>query len=277
VPETVQAALWQHREKIQSIMVLAEEPFIPWEVVHVKAPGQPLAAGTRFLGEMGLVRWLHEAGWPVDSIPLRSGKARYVIPEYPHPDYVLPETAEERKFLEKTFGATPVAPTSSAVRKELSTPGGFDLLHFAGHGEAEMEDSANAALVLQGRVEAGNFIPDYFNATTAEYHSAFRQDGEPGPVIVLNACQVGRASYRLTDTGGFARAFLKQGASAFIGALWSVGDQPARSFTEEFYRQFKGRARLADATRSARAKAQNDGDATWLAYVVYGHPHARWG
>jgi len=144
-----------------------------------------------------------------------------------------------------------VAPTSSAVRKELSTPGGFDLLHFAGHGEAEMEDSANAALLLQGRVEAGNFIPDYFNATTAEYHSAFRQEGEPGPVIVLNACQVGRASYRLTDTGGFARAFLKRGASAFIGALWSVGDQPARTFTEEFYRQFKERTRLADAACSA--------------------------
>ena len=72
VPENVQAALWQHREKIQSVMVLAEEPFIPWEVVHVKAPGQPLAAGTRFLGEMGLVRWLHEAGWPVEAIPLRS-------------------------------------------------------------------------------------------------------------------------------------------------------------------------------------------------------------
>ena len=278
VPPTIQAALWQHRNKINSIMVLSEEPFIPWEVVHVKEPGRPLAAGTRFLGQMGLVRWLHEAGWPFELIPLRSGKARYIIPEYPHPDYVLPETAEERKFLEEEFAATPVQPTSSAVRKALSTPGEFDLLHFAGHGEAEVDDSANAALLLQGRVEAGNFVPEYFNATTAEYHSAFRQDQyEPGPVIVLNACQVGRASYKLTDTGGFARAFLKGGASAFVGTLWSVGDQPARSFTEEFYRQFKGGARLADAASSARAKAQADGDATWLAYVVYGHPHARWG
>lgn len=274
VPEKVQAALWRHREAINSIMVIAEEPFIPWEVVHVKEPGKPLTPGTRFLGEMGLVRWLHEAGWPVETIPLRRGKARYVIPVYPHDDYVLPETQPEREFLERTFEATPVEPTSSAVRKALNTPGGFDLLHFAGHGEAEVDDQANAALLLQGRVEDGKFLPEYFNATTAEHHSAFQQDGQPGPMIVLNACQVGRASYRLTDTGGFARAFLRRGASAFVGTLWSVGDRPARAFTEEFYRQMKNKALLANAARNARAKAREDGDATWLAYVVYGHPHA---
>jgi hypothetical protein len=47
-------------------------------------------------------------------------------------------------------------------------------------------------------------------------------------------------------------------------------------FTEEFYTQLKKRkACIAKATNAARAKAQQAGDATWLAYVVYGHPHAK--
>jgi len=278
VPPKVQQALWEHRAKIDSIMVIAEEPFIPWEVVHIKQPGKGLGAGTRFFGELGLVRWLHEAGWPPETIPLANGRARFIIPKYPHPDLELPETAEEAKFLKKMFGATPVPPTSSAVRKLLATAVGFDLLHFAGHGEAEQGDVANAALLLEGRVENGKYAREYFNATTADQHSAFAEEGRPGPLIVLNACQVGRASYKLTGTGGFARAFLRRGASAFVGTLWSVGDYPARTFTEQFYTQLKtDKANIATATKEARKKAQEAGDATWLAYVVYGHPHARLG
>ncbi|ULA65350.1 MAG: CHAT domain-containing protein [Nitrospira sp.] len=278
VPARVQQVLWQHRNKIDSIMVIAEEPFIPWEVVHLVEPDKPLAKGTPFFGEMGLVRWLEEASWPRETIPLGAGRARFVIPDYPHPDYKLPETAEEAKFLKRIFAATAVEPVHASVRKLLSTPGAFDLLHFACHGEAEQEDRANAALMLQGRVEGGKYIPDYFNATTAEYHSNFHRDGQPGPMIVLNACQVGRASYKLTGNGGFARAFLRRGASVFVGTLWSVGDAPARTFTEEFYtRLMNHKACIADATKAARAKARDAGDATWLAYVVYGHPHARVG
>lgn len=276
VPANIQQALWQHRDMIDSIMVIAEEPFIPWEVMHLVEPGKTLTTDSHFFGEMGLVRWLYEAGWPSETIPHGANRARFVIPDYPHRDYKLPEALKEAKFLKAEFKATEVQPTSEAVRKLLSTPGAFDLLHFACHGSAEQEDKANAALLLKGRIEGDKYIPDYFNATTAEYHSHFRRDGQPGPMIVLNACQVGRASYKLTGTGGFARAFLRNGASVFVGALWSVGDSPARTFTEEFYTQLKDHnARIADATKAARSKAKQAGDATWLAYVVYGHPHGK--
>ena len=50
-------------------------------------------------------------------------------------------------------------------------------------------------------------------------------------MVVLNACQVGRTGYQSTSIGGFAEAFLKGGAGAFVGTLWSVGDQPPSTFS----------------------------------------------
>ena len=87
--------------------MLATEPFIPWELVHLRQPGHPLPKETRFLGQMGLVRWLYGSGWPPERLRVRPTRARYVIPDYPDARYALPETKLERQFLEETFGATP--------------------------------------------------------------------------------------------------------------------------------------------------------------------------
>lgn len=193
IPADLQQVLWDYRNQIKSIMVIAEEPFIPWELVHLSEPGKPLSTETRFLGQMGLVRWLHEAGWPPEQLSIRKGKARYVIPHYPHPDYELPEAEQEYRFLKEKFAATEVEPTSSAVRKLLSQPGAFDLLHFACHGVADPNNISNAQLLMQGRVEGEGYLPDHFSATTAEYHANLKGDGN-APMIVLNACQAARAT-----------------------------------------------------------------------------------
>ena len=50
------------------------------------------------------------------------------------------------------------------------------------------------------------------------------------------------------------------------------------AFIRAFYEPFcdpKKPATLAAAAAAARQKAREDGDATWLAYVVYGHPRAK--
>ncbi len=95
------------------------------------------------------------------------------------------------------------------------------------------------------------------------------------PIVLLNACQIGRTGYALTGISGFAQAFLKGGVGAFIGSLWSVGDRPARVFSEALYSALLAGADLAEASRKAREKAKAVGDATWLAYVVYEHPYLK--
>jgi CHAT domain-containing protein len=91
---------------------------------------------------------------------------------------------------------------------------------------------------------------------------------------VLNACQVARQGWHLTSAGGFADAFLRAGAGGFVGTLWAVGDAPARTFTETFYHALMAGKTFAESAIAARQAARDAGDATWLAYAVYGHPHA---
>ena len=275
VPDGLQQVLWRNRRRLTSIQVLATEPFIPWELVHLRQPGHSLPRETRFLGQMGLVRWLYGGGWPPDRLQVRPARARYVIPDYPDRRYALPEASSERQFLEEAFGATAVEPQPNPLRRLLSTKGAFDLLHFAGHGAAETGAITEARLLLEGRIEGGSYIESSLTTTTVNNRSDLTAADGSRPIVVLNACQAGRLGYRLTGLGGFAQAFVKGGAGAFIGTQWSVGDAPARMFTETFYRQLLAGATVADATVAARERARADGDATWLAYTVYAHPHAR--
>jgi CHAT domain/Ternary complex associated domain 7 len=277
LPREMQELLWRHRDAIKSIRVVSTEPFIPWEIIHLREPGKALDpnAPPRFLGQMGLVRWLHNVGGlPPTTLRVRRGYARYVIPDYPHRDWQLPETANERRYLEEHFSAVPIEPQPNPLRTALTQPGSFDLLHFACHGEAESDAISHARIVLQGRVEGTSFVPTHLNASTVETFARLRSDDGGQPIVFLNACQAGRAGYQLTGIGGFAQAFLRGGAGAFIGALWSVGDQPAFVFGKAFYDALLRGAMVSQAAIAAREAARQD-DATWLAYVVYGHPHAR--
>ena len=274
-PEKLQKVLWEHRDDINSIMVVSTEPFIPWELVHLKPPGQHhLPNEVRFLGQMGLVRWLYDVGWPPTLIKIRPGQVYYVIPHYPLRNYQLLEAEQESDFLEDKFQAVPVEPQPMPVRRLISHPNQFDLLHFACHGAAEHDRPLSTKLLLEGRMEEREYCEAYLSVTTVGQHTNLNTL-DNRPMVVLNACQVGRSGYNLTGVSGFAQAFLNGGAGAFVGPLWSVGDTPARIFTETLYSQLLEGQELAQATTTARHAAQETGDATWLAYAVYGHPNLK--
>jgi hypothetical protein len=279
-PENLQRLLWENRDRIKSIMVISTEPFIPWEIIHLKPPNEGLPDEVAFLGQLGLVRWLH-GSWPPDELRVAGGKARYIVPSYPSPKWALPQAQQEIQFLDAHFKATAVQPEKTQVLRLLQQEGAFDLLHFAGHGSAQQGNIANACVMLQGkmvdtrgegRAEDLQYCPDLLDAIAVKNYARF---GSKRPIVVLNACQVSRAGYQLTGIGGFAQAFLERRAGAFVGSLWSVGDYPARIFTEAWYTALLSGSSLAEATKLAREEARRLGGATWLAYAVYGHPHAR--
>lgn len=273
-PAELKQLLWQHRQDVRSVQVLSTEPFIPWELVLLHDPAvTPPGSDAAFLGELGVVRWL-VYGYPPETVRMRPEKLRYLVPAYPPPND-LPGAQQEIALLQG-LGATPVAAEAEAVYGLIEQPGQFDLLHVACHGATDAADIGSARLLMPGKPRAdGSLSEEDVLATTVRHTARLRQDGER-PVVVLNACQSGRAGYTLKGLGGFAEAFIRGGAGVFVGSSWSIGDTPAQAFVQEFYRQFIERGKpLAAAAAAARTRARDDGDATWLAYVVYGHPRAR--
>ena len=285
VPLELQRDLWNLRDQLAHIVVLSTEPFIPWELVHLKDPDAGhLPAEICFLAQLGLVRWLWQPQTPgrycnvrlPERLQVRPGRARYVIPAYPDPGWQLPAATVERAFLEHYLDAASVTPHHAevlALLRDPSGPEGFDLLHFAGHGQAMSDNIADAQLLLEGRMERGRYRSEPLRVTVAAQN--FHVTTQPGPVVVLNACQVGRLGHQLASIGGFAQAFLGGGASAFISGLWSLGDAPAGVFIQLLYQRLLCGATMAEAVKTAREAARECGDATWLAYTVYAHPGAR--
>ena len=275
-PEPLQEILWRLRDKLKDLIVLSAEPFIPWELVHLKEPGQPLPDEPRFLAETGLVRWLYtrDHAYLPQTLRARAGRVRVLCPDYADPDLRLVTTRDEADFLATSLGATPVPANESDVRALLRS-GDFDILHFAGHGQVDGDDIANAKILLDGRKENGRFVRSAISATTVDQQARLAGPDGSRPLVVLNACQTGRLGQQMSSLGGFAQAFLERGAGAFVSSMWSVRDEPASSFVTTFYRELMRGQPLSAAAVEARKAARETGDSTWLAYAVYAHPRAR--
>lgn len=273
IPRELGDLLWKHKKDLQNVLVLSDEPFIPWELVHLKETAR-LPDQSWFLAQLGSMRWL-QGTYPPSVLTHR--KARVVAPVYPIDELRLDATAGEAAFVRSELGARTLAADSASVLAAISKPGAFDVLHFSGHGAA---DGRSPRILLTGRVEGNTYVPDSLDGTTVGQHVALVPEKGPvknsRPLIVLNACQAGRSAPQVTHIGGFAHAFLGGGAGAFISSMWSVGDAPAKAFTEALYGSLRKGKTLARASVDAREAARAAGDeATWLAYVVYGDPCAK--
>lgn len=275
-PEQLQDVLWRRRDSLKDLVVLSSEPFIPWELVHLKEPGGPLPDESRFLAEAGLVRWLYtrDNAYPPQTLHARPGKVRVIAPDYAEPELRLVQAGAEAEFLRATLGAELVTAQEREVRALLRS-GDFDVLHFAGHGVADGGDIANAKVLLEGRSEYGTYVRTALSATTVDQQARLAHADGSKPLVVFNACQTGRLGTQMSSLGGFAQAFLNRGAGAFISSMWSVGDYPAGVFVETLYQELLRGQPVAAAASAARRQARLSGDGTWLSYAVYAHPQAR--
>jgi len=272
-PEKLQRIFWDNRDRIGHIRLFCEEPYIPWEILHVCEPDKSLPPETKFLGQMGLVRWLYGTVAPV-HLRVRPGRAWYVTPTYRGND--LKKAGQEGLLLENLFAAQPVKPpTRPEVTKLLSVQGPFDLFHFAGHGKASEAEITDCCIELEAAGSDANILLRDLTPEIVSGLCRLRDEDGTRPIVVLNTCQAGKIGRHITGLGGFAPAFLEREAGVFVGAQWMIGDQPALSFVEAFYQALREGKNVSEAVNTGREKARLDGDATYLAYVVYADPFAR--
>ncbi len=276
IPGELQQLYLAERERWQgnTLLLWSDEPHIPWELVwpydNAGEDEGPWCTTLR------LTRWLRRNGrgdgneGAPPTVALRS--LSVLAPTYT----ILPNLAAAQQ--EKQFFATlihqhhldncsPSEPTWSSVM-DLLEGGQYHWLHVAAHGNFYPQSpDGDSALWLAGDQ---SLTPDAIVGSAIERHI---HNVHPG--FFFNACEVGRQGWALTRLGGWANRLVSAGAGLFVGPHWAVRDNSALTFAETFYTQLFQGETLGEATYQARIAARQEGDPTWLAYSVYGHPNAK--
>jgi hypothetical protein len=260
-PEALRIQLWALKDRIKTVQILSEEPWIPWEVCRlVGKEGGDWVEGDFLCQAFSLTRWIPG----VTTRPrLTLNNMAVVIPETKL-KYAL-EELDYVKTLEKPGirQVKQIPATRVNLRSELAQ-GTYDGWHFSGHGTARSDRSERSAMVL----EKGEKL------TPQDLSGRVMNLGKPKPLVFLNACQLGQSGMSLTDIGGWAAKFLKVGAGAFVGAYWSIYDRLAVEFAQAFYDRLLAGVPIGKAAQEARLAIKPERDPTWLAYTVYADPLA---
>jgi CHAT domain-containing protein len=170
---------------------------------------------------------------------------------------------------------TVISPTRDGFYNALSD-GDFDVLHISCHANSPHQSIDRASLIIGEETVPGQNHSRLVQVDTITVAAEARLT-KRRPLIFLNACETGRVGAVLTDWGGWPNVFMRKGAGAFVGTSWSVRDKPAAVFCTAFYKALLNDKTLAEAASAAREAAKKLGDASWLAFKVYGHPRAQRG
>lgn len=262
-PKELQEDLWRLRDRITSIQVRSEEPWIPWEVCRLcgEVDGEQQEGG--FLGEkFAITRW-------IEKIPTRPRltlrRMAAVVPSDSGLAFAFKERDDLKALATSRRRVMEDVPATFLELREALASGVYDGWHFSGHGLAGKSDPDRSVMTLENGEEL----------TPEELAGEVRNLGKTQPLVFLNACQIGRGGLSLTGIGGWAGRFLQAGAAAFVGAYWSVSDEPAADFARAFYRNLLDGTPIGEAARLARQEVSDAADpTTWLAYTVFAHPFA---
>ncbi len=270
-PKRLRDIFWRlvDLRKLVTILIVSEEPYIPWELMIPARAGVPRAP----LGaEFAVGRWL-PSDFVAPGQELVLSRSLVVAPNYPgHQPKPLKHAAAEATLVLQTVPGEAVTPaTLTEIRRKLET-GAATLFHFVCHGAESTSIGIQIIHLEEGQWTSLQVLG------MDDLAKAFRSR----PLVFLNACEIGRLSSALVGVGGFAKAFIDLGASAVIAPLWSVKDEIAHKVAEEFYEGLAGGARVrpAEIFRKVRSRAYDPadpeaaGEDTYAAYCFYGDPSA---
>lgn len=261
-PEDLQRLLWSLQDRIDSVLIQSMEPSIPWELCRLTGVQDGrVKDGEFFCQRFALSRWF--AGEPLHTdLSLRC--IGLIVPR----DSKLPQAQDEAGFVRSLAGPERlVSPIRGRLPDVLDAlkQGRNTCLHFTGHGDFSLSETQESLIVLE---DEESLCPYHLSGEVENL-------GIAEPLVFLNACCTGRMSHSLTRLGGWAQSFIKAGAAAFIGGLYTVSDAGATSFARHLYTNLLDGKALAEAARLARLELYKAHDPTWLAYSIYGHPLAK--
>lgn len=266
VSDELKDGYWLWKDRIESLLITSDEPWIPWEIVKpYRWDEQNRLVDEPFWCEKFCIsRWLSGPG-PADRVPMRH--LRPVAPTGSN----LASVQQELDFLRAinllNVGISADEPFSRRDPViDLFSNGSFSVLHIAAHGGFNALEPDDSRIMLDG----GELRPaDIF----ARFGGA-----RPRPLIFINACHGARLEHAFTGLGGWADRLVRDAkVAAFIGTAWEVNDRLALLFAQAFYeallRDGKSLGRSFLLARQ-RIRDLEPSNSTWLAYVLYADPGA---
>ncbi|MPZ51531.1 MAG: CHAT domain-containing protein [Acidimicrobiia bacterium] len=281
--------VWRAVDDIPSVLLVSSDPYIPWELAstdeeyldpELTDDSLPMTLGAQV--RMG--RWIPPGpksprGMERPSLPpapvVDVNLMALVVGDYlaERGQRPLPYAMKEGRALEERYPTVWRSATLEQIDelfddrlRERRESLKVQAVHIACHGEVDGTNPEHNGIVLS----------DDNRRLTALMIRGSTLSRSSEPFVFINACQVGQADQALSDYGGLAGAFIKEGASAFIAPLWSVNDVIAHDSALEFYRlTLDDGIPVGEAMRQIRAGYDTEADipaSTPLAYVFYGHP-----
>jgi CHAT domain/NACHT domain len=261
LPEELRQRLAEIRERVRTVQIFSDEPWIPWELLKFRGePGTDEAGGPFFGEAFAITSWLRGTR---EALLLPVRHLALVVPGDSDLKHAREELADLLQHRGPERAVDEIAGRLSEVMAALIASR-HDGWHFTGHGMGKGVDSQKWCLLLE---EHEQFFPDDLYG---DIHLHLR------PLVFLNGCQTARTGFSLTGLGGWAEAFFAAGAGAFVGTYWMVGDKPASLFARTFYRGLFAGVPVGEAALQARLAVRESfpGDPSWLAYTVFAHPRA---
>lgn len=277
-PNILKQAYWRLWEaaaqgefRFESIQIVTDEPYVPWELMRVADDRFP-DVEPEFLGVRHCVgRWLASDSAKLVQ-RLRVSTLAVSASSYTEVASVtqkLDWAGAERTLLVDKYHARNIPLRSTALYDYLQRTDGDQALHLACHGRMSTTAPNTSELILEDN-------PQNLRPTVIARTEVRRGFGSQDPLVFLNACEVGGAAASLSLVAGFPAAFLHAGAAAVVCPLWAVNDQRALKIAETFYTDVMkapGRS-LGAVLRDIRAQWRDGAHLTYLAYVLYGDPLA---
>ena len=265
--DPMRLAYRRFRNVIRTLLIISDEPWVPWEMVKPYDGDDDDPLNDEFLAErFELTRWLRGTRPAADEITVQ--QFAFVAGELP---LASKESDLVTGLAHSGDGLRDVSPRSSGAEAllRLLEQGGVGLLHFATHGTFDPALPDQAGIPLE---DGSVFRPAYLHGP------AQTQIGKDRPLVFLNVCSSGRQGWSWTGLGGWVDRWVRLcGCGAFLGSQWSVRDSAALAFARGLYNALDRGEALGKAAWLGRREARKatPGDPSWLAYAVYGHPNAR--
>lgn len=152
--------------------------------------------------------------------------------------------------------------SDATKQKFLSSLGGVEVVHFAGHFLSNPQAPANSKLLLAGG-----------DLRSAELGSTKLLKTR---LVVLSACETAFERYNRSEGSiGIARTFLALGAPLVVASQWKVDSETTRDLMIAFHRNRRQESMSsAEALRAAQleiqGRAENQSPFYWAAFSLYG-------